>query len=74
MFLPPATRQTLPGAAGRVDGARLSATVNAFVRAFFDHYLKGAANGYPEAVRAEFPEVARFDLPHVRDWADSREP
>ena len=74
MFLPAATRRALPGDAGRVDGARLSDTINAFVRAFFDHYLKGAADGFPEAVVAEFPEVTRFDLPHVRAWAESREP
>ena len=74
MFLAPAARQTLPGPAGRADGVRLSATINAFVRAFFDHYLKGEADGYPEAVLAEFPEVTRFDLPHVRAWAESREP
>lgn len=74
MFLPAATRRALPGDAGRVDGARLSDTINAFVRAFFDHYLKGAADGFPETVLAKFPEVARFDLPHVRAWAESREP
>ena len=73
MFLPAATRRALPGDAGRVDGARLSDTINAIVRAFFDHYLKGAANGFPEAVLAEYPEVTRFDLPHVRAWAESRE-
>ena len=74
MFLPAATRLALPGDAGRVDGARLSDTINAIVRAFFDHYLKDAANGFPEAVLAELPEVTRFDLPHVRAWAESREP
>ena len=68
MFLPAAARQALPGG-GRVDGARLSDTINAFIRAFFDHHLKGAANGYPESVLTEFPETTRFDLPHVRDWA-----
>lgn len=72
MFLPAAVRQALPGDAGRVDGARLSDTVNTFVRAFFDHHLKGAANGYPESVLTEFPDVSRFDLPQVRAWAASR--
>ncbi len=73
MFLPATAREALPGA-GRVDGARLSDTVNAFVRAFFDHYLKGVPNGYPESALTEFPEVTRFDLPHVRAWAASHQP
>ena len=73
MFLPAAARQALPGG-GRVDGARLSDTINTFIRAFFDHHLKGAANGYPESVLTEFPETTRFDLPHVRAWATARQP
>lgn len=65
MFLSATDREQLPGG-GRAQGMRVNETVNGFIRGFFDHYLKGKNNGYPEALFEYFPEVQVIDVSHVK--------
>ncbi|MBW6201336.1 hypothetical protein KZ862_32815, partial [Pseudomonas aeruginosa] len=42
---------------------------NALVLGFFDHYLRGRANDFPQAQMARFPAwLTRYDNSAVRDW------
>lgn len=71
IFLPPNYREQLPGG-GRAQGMRVHKTISGFMRGFFDHYLKGKDNGYPEAQFERFSEVQIIDVSHVKEWAASQ--
>ena len=71
MFLPQEVRSGLPGA-GNVDGMALHETLIGFTVAFFDKYLKGIENEYPETVLERFPDIQLIDVSHIKDWATNR--
>jgi hypothetical protein len=71
MFFPAPYREVFPGG-GRADGQQLHAELTGFIRGFFDHYLKGQDNGYPDAFFEQFPEARSVDISYVKEWAQSR--
>jgi hypothetical protein len=68
-FFPPEERAHVIRGGGRVSSERLNAIISTFVGAYFDHVLKQAPNGYPEAQLEEFPELKKVDLSPLREWA-----
>lgn len=54
---------------GSAPGAVLTGVPNAFVLAFFDHYLRGLDNGFPEVQYRRYGDwVQPYDTAAVRHW------
>ena len=71
MFLPASHREGFPGG-GVADGDEVHAILIGFMGGFFDHYLKGQDNGYPQVFFEQFPDVRDVDLSRIREWAKMR--
>ena len=69
MFLPPEMRKGLPGG-GHHEGQWIHDRLTGFMRDFFDHYLKDAANGYPTSTRSRIDGWVELDVSHVKEWAN----
>lgn len=62
-------RRPLRGLLGSAPTEVLIQAPNALVLGFFDHYLRGRANDFPQAQMARFPAwLTRYDNSAVRDW------
>ncbi len=59
----------LAASLGSIDGERMAAVMNDFVKRFFDLNLVGEGPGLDETFRAQYPEVVDVDVSAVRTWA-----
>jgi dienelactone hydrolase len=71
-FFPAEERAEVFADGGRLSSERIHAVVTTVVRGYFDHTLKGEANGYPDAQLQLLPELEPVDLAPLRSWAAQR--
>ena len=73
--LPTPIRQQLSkkGVLGNIENNRMTNIMNDWVKAFFDRYVLGNAQAFPASLYTDSPEVTRFDMSHIRHWAESDE-
>ncbi len=57
---------------GDIEPARMLQILNTACVEFFDKFVNGKSNDFPQDVLTRYPEVIRQDLRRIRDWAGAQ--